>query len=70
MSGTVEALQRARDVAWVSLVPVFDHAIVLALEAEHHSYHTSMSVQANCPPAYPPLVELLAASAPIGEAGR
>ena len=62
MSATVEALQRARNVAWASLVPVFDHAIVLALEAEHHSYHISLSVQQNCPPAYPPLVELLAAS--------
>ena len=62
MSGTVEALQRARDVAWVSLVPVFDHAIVLAREAEHHSEHLSMSYQMHLTPAYPPLVELLAAS--------
>ena len=35
MSEIVELLQAGRDLAWLGLVPAFDHAILLAQEAEY-----------------------------------
>ena len=35
VSETVELLQAGRNLAWLGLVPAFDHAILLAQEAEY-----------------------------------
>lgn len=66
----VERLHAARDVAWSSLQPAFDHAIALAREAEHLAGRTSIECQTAVRPDYPPLVLLLAAAAPDTEETR
>lgn len=63
-SETMERLLHAREMAWRDLQPAIDHAIALAKEAEHQAAWASNEVQAGISPAYPPLVELLAASVP------
>ncbi|WP_336991062.1 hypothetical protein [Leucobacter sp. VD1] len=62
MSVVIEKLRRARDIAWADLVPAFDHAIVLAEEAEALAEHAQNAAQTGCAPAYPPLVMKLAES--------
>jgi len=68
MHDTIDRLERARAVAWGKLKPVFDHAIALAKEAEYQAHRAEVDAQMSVRPAYPPLVELLAAAAPIPEA--
>ena len=66
----MERLYRGREIAWAALTPAFDHAIALAKEAEYQAARASNEVGAGIPPAYPPLVELLADSiepAPVAE---
>ncbi|MEH3142498.1 MAG: hypothetical protein PGN37_20465 [Mycobacterium kyogaense] len=63
-SSTVRSLRAGRDTAWAALQPAFDHAIALAKEAEYQADRAANEVQQHCPAAYPPLVELLAASVP------
>jgi hypothetical protein len=63
-SEIMERLQRARGVAWDALRPAFDHAIVLAKEAEHQADWAANQVQTGVSPAYPPLVQMLAQSVP------
>jgi hypothetical protein len=58
----MQRLRKARGLAWPGLVPAFDHAIALAREAEFVAAHASNLAQCGVDPAYPPLVELLAAS--------
>lgn len=62
-SGTVSRLVAARGVAWAALVPAFDHAIALAVEAEYVAAQAANMVQCSVQPAYPPLVALLADAA-------
>lgn len=62
MSDVIKNLRRARGLAWGDLVPVFDHAIVLAEEAEALAEHAQNAAQTGCAAAYPPLVTKLAAS--------
>lgn len=64
MTDTVERLARARAVAWATLVPVFDHAIALAREAEHQAQRAENEAQCSVRPAYAPLVSMLADAAP------
>lgn len=59
MSEVVAGLERGRSMAWSRLKPVFDHAISLALEAEHAADKASMESLTLIAPAYPPLVLLL-----------
>lgn len=68
MSEIVERLQRGR-AAWPDLAPAFDHAIALARQSDHQAAWASNEVQMACPPAYPPLVRLLAEAvdAPVEE---
>ncbi|MEE2061523.1 hypothetical protein [Rhodococcus artemisiae] len=47
-----------------SLRPAVDHAIALALEAEHLARRTSAEFATAVEPAFPPLVRLLADAAP------
>lgn len=60
MSEVVDALRRGRAVAWASLQPAFDHALALAMEAEHLASKTSQEYATYVTPAYPPLVRFLA----------
>lgn len=60
MSDIVDRLKGGHHIAWHQLRPAFTHAIALALEAEHQAERASNEVQAHIPPAYPPLVQLLA----------
>lgn len=52
----------SRSAAWATLVPAFDHAIVLAEEAEAQALAVSNATQVHVPPAYPALVLKLAAA--------
>ena len=62
MSEVIEKLRRARSMAWADLVPAFDHAIVLAEEAEATAERAANEVQVSTSPAYPALVMKLAES--------
>lgn len=62
VSETIERLVRARATAWMTLQPAFDHAIVLAKEAEYQADRASNEVLSHVAVAYPPLVVLLAES--------
>lgn len=62
MSVIIDALRRARALAWSDLVPAFDHAIILAEEAEALADHAANEAQASTTPAYPPIVLKLAGS--------
>jgi hypothetical protein len=53
-------LQRGRSLAWGRLIPAFEHAIHLAMEAEYQANYASNQAQCGVDPAYPPLVLLLA----------
>ncbi|MGO2141643.1 MAG: hypothetical protein ACTH30_14665 [Leucobacter sp.] len=55
MSDTIKRLTEARALAWGTLVPAFDHAIVLAEEAEALATHAQNAAQVGCDPAYPAL---------------
>ena len=68
MTPTMNNLVRGRDLAWASLRPAFEHAMVLAKEAEHRAGTASTAVMQNIPPEYPPLVELLAEAGQEGAA--
>ena len=68
MTLTMCNLARGRDLAWASLKPVFEHAMVLAKEAEYRAGVTSTAVMQDIRPDYPPLVELLASAAQEGDA--
>ena len=63
MSGTIRNLERGRSLAWANLRPAFDHAIALAKEAEYVAERQANEYAQNVPPAYPPLVEMLASAA-------
>ena len=58
----VESLKAARVNAWTALVPAFDHAIMLAEEAEAQAAAAANAVQCSVEPAYPVLVRKLAAA--------
>lgn len=60
-------LEIARERAWDELKPAYDHAIALAKEADYQAIRVTMDAMTHCSPAYPPLVELLADSAPEQE---
>lgn len=60
----IEQLRVAREFAWAGLVPAFDHAIVLAQEADAQASQLCMDFQTYVSPTYPPLVLKLAESAP------
>lgn len=60
MSRITEDLERGKALAWSSLRPAFDHAIACARECEYTAAQASNLAQTHVPPAYPPLVELLA----------
>lgn len=62
MSDITDKLRAARQRAWPSLVPVYDWALVIAAEMEYAADQASVISQTHCSPAYPPAVELLAAS--------
>ena len=62
MSDITDKLRAARQRAWPSLVPVYDWALVIAAEMEYAADQASVVSQTHCSPAYPPAVELLAAS--------
>lgn len=64
MSAVTDNLERARAVAWFDLRPAFDHALVVAREAEHEADRAANAVMSHVDPAYPPLVILLAQAAP------
>ncbi|MFF8817297.1 hypothetical protein ACF07D_04765 [Leucobacter sp. NPDC015123] len=64
MSDTIKRLTEARALAWDTLVPAFDHAIVLAEEAEALAAHAQNAAQIGCEPAYPALVVKLANASP------
>lgn len=49
---------------WPGMVPVVDHAIALALEAEYAALRSSVDAMCGVEPVYPPLVQMLAAAAP------
>lgn len=63
MSHVTDHLARLRSTFgyWAGMPAVLDHAIALAREAEYEADRASNLVQAGIAPAYPPLVELLAA---------
>lgn len=63
MSRVLGLLRTGRDLAWADLRPAFDHAIVLATEAEFEANRAASIAQTYISPAYPPLVLLLAESA-------
>jgi len=60
MSRILSLLHRGRDLAWADLRPAYDHAIVLAKEAEFEAERAQNLAQTGVAPAYPPLVRLLA----------
>lgn len=60
MSNVMADLLRGRDLAWLSLRPVFDHAIAAAREAEYEAARSANIAQTAVDPAYPPFVTLLA----------
>ena len=62
MSEIVELLQAGPDLAWLGLVPAFDHAILLAQEAEYVATQATPPGAQPQAPAYPPLVVSLANS--------
>ncbi len=64
MSDVVTRLYRTRGYVWQSMIPAIDHAIALAREADYEAERASNAVQAGIPPAYPPLVLMLADAAP------
>ena len=64
MSAIVKQLENARGLAWAGLQPAFDHAIVLAKEAEHEANRAMNIAMTGVDTAYPPLVLLLAESVP------
>lgn len=70
MSEVVAGLERGRAVAWSRLKPVFDHAISLALEAEHAADRASIESQTFVAPAYSPLVLLLSHAMPEPDTDR
>jgi len=59
-----DALRRVRGVAWASLQPAIDHAIVLAEEAEADADKATFVTLTQVYPTYPPLVEKLALAQP------
>lgn len=59
-----DALRRVRGVAWASLQPAIDHAIVLAEEAEADADRASFITLSQIYPSYPALVEKLALAQP------
>lgn len=67
MSSIVRQLESARGLAWAGLQPAFDHAIVLAKEAEHDANRAMNIAMTGVEAAYPPLVLLLAESVPAPE---
>lgn len=64
MSDIITRLEAARERAWADLRPAFDHAIVLAKEAEHDADRAMNIAMTGVSAAYPPLVLLLAESVP------
>ena len=64
MSDITDRLEAGRLVAWAALVPVFEHAIAVAREREYEAEYAANVAMSHVPPAYPPLVELLANAAP------
>lgn len=62
MSEIVELLQAGRKLAWLGLVPAFDHAILLAQEAEYVATQATPPGSQPQAPVYPPLVVSLANS--------
>ena len=62
VSETVELLQAGRNLAWLGLVPAFDHAILLAQEAEYVAIQSTRTGELPQAPVYPPLVVSLANS--------
>lgn len=64
MSDTIKRLTEARALAWGTLVPAFDQAIVLAEEAEALAAHAQNAAQVGCDPAYPARVVKLANAFP------
>lgn len=62
MSEIVELLQAGRKLAWLGLVPAFDHAILLAQEAEYAATQATPPGAQPQAPVYPPLVVSLANS--------
>ena len=59
-----DALWSVRGVAWASLRPAIDHAIVLAEEAEAAADRATLETRTQVYPTYPPLVEKLARAVP------
>lgn len=67
-SPTMSRLKTGRGLAWRALQPAFDHAIMLAEEAEHYAVRAQNIAMTGVDPSYPPLVLKLAESAPAPEA--
>lgn len=62
MSDVIEKLKVGRGMAWSDLTPAFDHAIILAEEAEYAANRAANEAMTHVPVNYPPLVRKLAES--------
>ena len=60
MSETMDNLERGRSLAWMTLAPVFEHAMVLARESEYLAALGSDQAMTHIAPTYSPMVCLLA----------
>jgi hypothetical protein len=63
----IERLKAARDLAWASLVPAYDLAIIQAEQAEYEAERACTLAQYGFPAVYPPLVLKLAESVTLPE---